>query len=90
MKKYLAAIVIAILLIGGGGFFAYVHFISGGPWQGTQFGLFGKPLWTPFTYTRGAYSDGTHLGYVSRGDASWFPFRFSCERELVIFTFHRK
>lgn len=58
--------------------------------HGTQFGLFGKPLWTPFTYTRGAYSDGTHLGYVSRGDASWFPFRFSCERELVIFTLHRK
>ena len=58
--------------------------------HGTQFGLFGKPLWTPFTYTRGAYSDGSHLGYVSRGDASWFPFRFSCERELVIFTLHRK
>ena len=58
--------------------------------HGTQFGLFGKPLWTPFTYTRGAYSDGTHVGYVSRGDASWFPFRFSCSRELVIFTLHRK
>lgn len=39
MKKYLAAIVIAILLIGGGGFFAYVHFISGGPWQGTWWGV---------------------------------------------------
>ena len=38
MKKYLAAIVLAILLIGGG-FFAYVHFISGGPWQGTWWGV---------------------------------------------------
>ena len=35
MKKYLAAIVIAIVLLAGGGFFAYVHFLSGGPWQGT-------------------------------------------------------
>ena len=26
MKKYLAAIVIAIVLLAGGGFFAYVHF----------------------------------------------------------------
>ena len=58
--------------------------------HGTQFGLFGKPLITPFIYTRGAYSGGVHLGYVSRGDASWFPFRFSCPRELVIFTLHRK
>lgn len=58
--------------------------------HGTQFGLFGRPIITPFTYTRGLYSDGKNVGYVSRGDASWFPFRFSCPRELVIITFHRK
>lgn len=58
--------------------------------HGTQFGLFGRPIMTPFRYTRGMYSDGMHQGYVSRGDASWFPFRFSCERELAIFTLHRK
>lgn len=39
MKKYLAAMVIAILLLEGGGYFAYVHFISGGPWQGTWWGV---------------------------------------------------
>lgn len=58
--------------------------------HGTQFGLFGRPIMTPFRYTRGMYSDGMHQGYVSRGDASWFPFRFSCERELAVFTLHRK
>ena len=58
--------------------------------HGTQFGLFGRPIITPFKFTRGLYSDGTHPGYVSRGSASWFPFRFSCPRELVIITFHRK
>lgn len=58
--------------------------------HGTQFGLFGRPIITPFRYTRGMYSDGMHQGYVSRGDASWFPFRFSCDRELAVFTLHRK
>lgn len=58
--------------------------------HGTQFGWMGKPMITPFTFTRGMYSDGIHQGYVSRGDASWFPFRFSCPREMTIFTLHRK
>ena len=58
--------------------------------HGTQFGLFGRPIITPFKFTRGLYTDGTHPGYVSRGSASWFPFRFSCPRELVIITLHRK
>lgn len=58
--------------------------------HGTQFGFFGRPIITPFRYTRGMYSDGMHQGYVSRGDASWFPFRFSCDRELAVFTLHRK
>lgn len=57
--------------------------------HGTQTGLFDQPLFTPFKYTRGMYSDGTHYGYVSRGSASWFPFRFGCPREMAVFTLHR-
>ncbi len=58
--------------------------------HGTQFGWFDQPIITPFTFTRGMYSDGIHQGYVSRGDASWFPFRFMCPREMAVFTLHRK
>ena len=58
--------------------------------HGTQFGWMDQPMITPFIYTRGMYSDGIHQGYVSRGDASWFPFRLMCPRELAIFTLHRK
>ena len=54
--------------------------------HGTQFGLFGRPIITPFTYTRGLYSDGKNVGYVSRGDASWFPFRLGCPPEIAYFT----
>lgn len=58
--------------------------------HGTQIGFLGKPLFTPFAYTRGLYSDGEgHYGYVTRGDASWLPFRLGCPRELVIFTLKR-
>ena len=70
------------------GFKRRTPLILTGHTHGTQFGLFDKPLITPFSYTRGMYTDGTHHGYVSRGDASWFPFRFSCPRELAIFTLH--
>ena len=58
--------------------------------HGTQFGIFGKPMITPFKYTRGMYSDGTHCGYVSRGSGGWFPFRFDTSRELTIFTLKKK
>ena len=58
--------------------------------HGTQFGWMDQPIITPFRYTRGMYSDGVHQGYVSRGDASWFPFRFMCPREMVIVTLHKK
>lgn len=58
--------------------------------HGTQIGFLGKPLFTPFIYTRGMYEDERgHLGYVTRGDASWLPFRLGCPRELTIFTLHR-
>lgn len=58
--------------------------------HGTQFGIFGKPMITPFKYTRGMYSDGKHCGYVSRGSGGWFPFRFDTSRELTIFTLKKK
>ena len=58
--------------------------------HGTQFGIFGKPMITPFKYTRGMYSDGTHCGYVSRGSGGWFSFRFDTSRELTIFTLKKK
>ena len=58
--------------------------------HGTQFGIFGKPMITPFKYTRGMYSDGKHCGYVSRGSGGWFPFRFDTGRELTIFTLKKK
>ena len=64
--------------------------ILSGHTHGTQVGLFGRALLTPFTYTRGMYTDGNHQGYVSRGDASWFPFRFGCPRELAVFRLHVK
>lgn len=58
--------------------------------HGTQVGFLGSPIWAPFTYTRGMYTDGKNKGYVSRGIGGWFPFRFGCSRELVIFTLHHK
>ena len=39
MKKYVVMILIAIVLIIGGGTFAYFHFANGGPWQGTWWGV---------------------------------------------------
>ena len=57
--------------------------------HGMQLGLFGKPLFSPYTYTRGFYTDGVHAGYVSRGNGGWFPFRFGCSREMVIYELHR-
>ncbi len=57
--------------------------------HGMQLGLFGKPLFSPYTYTRGFYTDGIHAGYVSRGNGGWFPFRFGCSREMVIYELHR-
>lgn len=58
--------------------------------HGTQFGIFGKPMITPFKYTRGMYSDGRQYGYVSRGSGGWFPFRFDTSRELAVFTLKKK
>ncbi len=57
--------------------------------HGMQIGLFGKPLFSPYKYTRGLYEDGGLAGYVSRGNGGWFPFRFGCSREMVIYELHR-
>lgn len=57
--------------------------------HGMQLGIFGRAVITPYKYTRGAYTDGTHAGYVSRGNGAWFPFRFGASRELVIYVLHR-
>lgn len=54
--------------------------------HGTQFGIMGEPIITPFSYTRGRYTDGKTIGYVSRGNGGWFPFRVGCSRELAIFV----
>lgn len=56
--------------------------------HGMQFGIAGRPVFTRFKYTRGMYGGEGQLGYVSRGDGGWFPFRLGCRRELVIFELH--
>lgn len=58
--------------------------------HGMQFGIAGRPVWSQFKYVRGMYEEGGLLGYVSRGDGGWFPFRLGCSRELVLFELHRK
>lgn len=57
--------------------------------HGMQIGLFGKPLFSPYKYTRGFYENSGLAGYVSRGNGFWFPFRFGCSREMVIYELHR-
>lgn len=74
----------------GEGFLRHIPFTMAGHTHGLQFGLFGRPLFSPFTYTRGMYSDGKDTGYVSRGDGGWFPFRFGCSREVPVFVLHGK
>ena len=54
--------------------------------HGSQFGLFGKPLFPVFKYTRGLVKIGDSLGYVHCGNGSWFPFRFGCLPEIAYFT----
>lgn len=55
-----------------------------------QFGIAGRPVVSHFKYTRGMYEDGDSLGYVSRGNGGWFPFRLGCGRELAVFELHGK
>lgn len=54
--------------------------------HGSQFGIFGVPLFPVFKYTRGVVKIGDSLGYVHVGNGSWFPFRFGCPPEIAYFT----
>lgn len=54
--------------------------------HGSQIGLFGKPLFPVFKYTRGMVKIGDSYGYVHSGNGSWFPFRLGCPPEIAYFT----
>ena len=54
--------------------------------HGSQFGIFGVPLFPVFKYTRGLVKIGDSLGYVHVGNGSWFPLRIGCPPEIAYFT----
>ena len=54
--------------------------------HGSQFGIFGVPLFPVFKYTRGVVKLGDSFGYVHVGNGSWFPFRLGCPPEIAYFT----
>ena len=54
--------------------------------HGSQFGIFGMPLFPVFKYTRGIVKHGDSIGYVHVGNGSWFPFRIGCPPEIAYFT----
>ena len=54
--------------------------------HGSQFGIFGVPLFPVFKYTRGIVKIGDSVGYVHVGNGSWFPFRIGCPPEIAYFT----
>ena len=54
--------------------------------HGSQFGIFGVPLFPVFKYTRGVVKIGDSFGYVHVGNGSWFPFRIGCPPEIAYFT----
>ncbi len=54
--------------------------------HGSQFGIFGVPLFPVFKYTRGLVKIGDSLGYVHVGNGSWFPMRIGCPPEIAYFT----
>ena len=58
--------------------------------HGSQFGIFGKPIFPVFKYTRGIVKIGDSIGYVHVGNGSWFPFRFGCPPEIAYFTLKTK
>ena len=58
--------------------------------HGSQFGLFGMPLFPVFKYTRGVVKIGDSFGYVHVGNGSWFPFRLGCPPEIAYFTLKAK
>ena len=58
--------------------------------HGSQFGIFGVPLFPVFKYTRGVVKIGDSFGYVHVGNGSWFPFRLGCPPEIAYFTLKAK
>ena len=58
--------------------------------HGSQFGIFGVPLFPVFKYTRGVVKIGDSFGYVHVGNGSWFPFRIGCPTEIAYFTLKTK
>ena len=54
--------------------------------HGSQFGIFGLPLFPVFKYTRGIVEKGKTTGYVHSGNGSWFPYRLGCPPEIAFFT----
>lgn len=57
--------------------------------HGSQFGVFGIPLFPVFKYTRGMIQKGSSFGYVHCGNGSWFPYRIGCPPEIAYFTLRR-
>ena len=58
--------------------------------HGSQFGIFGVPLFPVFKYTRGIVKHGDSIGYVHVGNGSWFPFRLGCPPEIAYFILRSK
>ncbi len=58
--------------------------------HGSQFGIFGRPLFPVFKYTRGMVRIGDRYGYVHTGNGSWFPLRIGCPPEIAYFRLERK
>ena len=54
--------------------------------HGSQFGIFGLPLFPVFKYTRGIVEKGKTTGYVHSGNGSWFPYRLGCPPEIAYFV----
>ncbi|WP_314624625.1 metallophosphoesterase [uncultured Selenomonas sp.] len=55
--------------------------------HGSQFGIFGIPLFPVFKYTRGIVEKEKTMGYVHSGNGSWFPYRLGCPPEIAYFRF---
>ena len=57
--------------------------------HGSQFGIFGQPLFPVFKYTRGMVRINDNYGYVHTGNGSWFPMRIGCPPEIAYFRLER-
>ena len=64
-----------------------VRLVLTGHTHGSQFGIFGMPLFPVFKYTRGIVEKGRTTGYVHSGNGSWFPYRLGCPPEIAYFSF---